>query len=471
MQTCAYTARGVPILRTMRVFRARCAGDEAAQTTSKWGVAALCSSRLARDANCEASSMIPSVAATAEGHSFWRAFALRAQANAAISLLLIVAATLRAFRLGRPEGSLIFDEAYYVQDARVILGLPVMFHHLPGSALSGLDPNSEHPPLAKLIMAAFMWMLGDREIAWRIPSVVLGTLAIWLVYRIALLLEGTRQQALLAAFVVAFDNLFFVHSRIATLDIYVVTFVLLGTWLYLRSWFEVAGLAFGLAVLCKLNGIVGVGAIALYELGFALRQKRRIGRAVLGPLITTAGFCALAAVIGLAALDAYWTEFASPFDHFKHIVVYAKNLTRLGPPQGAESTPLQWWLNAEPIAYLQVMTTTDGVSKREILFSGAMTTYVIFAAPFALTRAAHLGWRESRLGAFAACSFIANYVPFFIAWFVSSRISYIYYMVPSIPAIALAIALVAESLPRSMRWCFVGAVLFSFWFTFPFRVW
>jgi|SRR6185312_17026617 len=104
--------------------------------------------------------------------------ALRARVDPVLALLLAVGLWARAFRLSKPGGALIFDEAYYVQDARVILGQVVTLDHLPAHTMSGLDPNSEHPPLAKLIMAAAMHLFPRQDAAWRIPSVILGVLSI-----------------------------------------------------------------------------------------------------------------------------------------------------------------------------------------------------------------------------------------------------------------------------------------------------
>jgi hypothetical protein len=104
-----------------------------------------------------------------------------------------------------------------------------------------------------------------------------------------------------------------------------------------------------------------------------------------------------------------------------------------------------------------------------------MNEYVIFAAPFALIHAAKAAWRgtwsDSRLGTFAVAWFLANYGPFLFAWVIARRVSYIYYMVPSLPAFAVAIAALSGRLPRFLRWSFVGAVLYSFCLSFPFRKW
>jgi len=388
-----------------------------------------------------------------------------------IGLIVGFGALARGYRLADPRGALIFDEAYYVQAARVIAGLAVASDHLPVDARSGLDPNSEHPPLAKLILAGCIRAFRDRELSWRVPSVLLGTLCIWLVYRIALQLGGTRGQALLAAFIVAFENMCVVHSRIATLDIYMVAFVLAGTWLYFASLFEVAGITFAVAGLCKLNGLGGLAALALYEAGRLANAPPETRWKQARPLLLTSGVAAVFFVLALGALDCWVTTYRNPLAHVAHIIDYASHLTHQGQPQAPQSTPLQWWLDGGAFEYLK---TTVGLSNGDVrtlvLFRGALSEHVIFAAPLALLYAAQLAWRgRSRLGTFAVASVLMSYVPFLLSWALTSRVSYIFYMLPSVPAIALAIALLGDAVPRVVRWGFVAAVVYAFYFSYPFH--
>ena len=67
-------------------------------------------------------------------------------------LLTLASLLLRLFWLARPDGALLFDEAYYVNAARVILGIPPGQDKYTDKPF-GLDPNTEHPPLAKLLVA------------------------------------------------------------------------------------------------------------------------------------------------------------------------------------------------------------------------------------------------------------------------------------------------------------------------------
>jgi 4-amino-4-deoxy-L-arabinose transferase-like glycosyltransferase len=100
-----------------------------------------------------------------------------------LALVFITAFLLRAIWLNVPSQGLIFDEAYYVNAARVIIGLEATSHY--ADAAPGFDPNTEHPALGKLILAGSMAVLGDNSVAWRLPSVIFGMLALAAVYLIA----------------------------------------------------------------------------------------------------------------------------------------------------------------------------------------------------------------------------------------------------------------------------------------------
>jgi predicted membrane-bound dolichyl-phosphate-mannose-protein mannosyltransferase len=141
-------------------------------------------------------------------------------------LVLVAAFVARVAWLNLPDGGLIFDEAYYVNAARVLLGWPVAEGaHYAGSP-AGLDPNTEHPPLGKLLIALSMSVFGDTGIGWRIPSIIAGLVAIAAVYRIVRASGETPWLAILVVGILAFDNLTLVHGRIATLDMLVLAPIL-----------------------------------------------------------------------------------------------------------------------------------------------------------------------------------------------------------------------------------------------------
>ncbi len=394
-----------------------------------------------------------------------------------ILLLLLVAAAfyLRALWLDQPQGTLIFDEPYYVNAARVILGLPVASGAPYFGAQPGLDPNTEHPPLAKLLMAASMHFFGDNGWGWRLPSVVFGTLSIPLVYGIARRVGGRKEMALLAAFVYAFDNLVFVHSRIGTLDIFLVAFLLLGLYCYLAGRPILAGLALVAATLCKITGVYGIAIIIAFE-GLRLWRTRaecgRWDRKALRPLLIAIVVYAVSLPALLGLLDSHWSSYKNPVDHIHHILSYGFALVRPGGPQGEESNPWQWLLNEVPITYLRVNVTTNQVARAIVFFRGVMNPYVIAIAPLAVAYAAHSAWKRRDDCSFLVLSlFFVTYGPFWPAAELGHRISYLFYFLPTIPAVAIGAGqlLYAPQLPRAVRWAYIGAVLLGFYGYFPFR--
>jgi predicted membrane-bound dolichyl-phosphate-mannose-protein mannosyltransferase len=395
-------------------------------------------------------------------------------------LLLTVSLFLRILWLDRPAGALIFDEAYYVNASRVLLGIAPDPAHYSDATL-GLDPNTEHPPLAKLLVAGSMAIFGDNAYGWRIPSVLAGMASIILVYAIVRRLHENPYVAVAAAGLLAFDNLVYVHSRIFTLDIFQLAFMLLGVLLYVRGRASLAGAGFGLAALCKIGGVFGLLIAAGYE---ALRlvqgesSWREERRALMRRLSRMLAAFVLVFFVLLGIMDRLWVGYDDPFSHVQKIVTYGALLKREAP-SGIESYPWQWLWNERQIPYLEVdqevMANDEVVEKRPVvLFLGALNPYILGLLPFGLAFAAYAWWTRkpgAHLGALALSWFAVTYAPFYMFSIVQHRISYLFYFLPTLPAVAMAAAyfLSDSGLPTAVRWTAMGAVVVGFYGLFPFK--
>ncbi|MCL4545402.1 MAG: glycosyltransferase family 39 protein [Chloroflexi bacterium] len=394
----------------------------------------------------------------------------------------------RVLWLDQPPGSLIFDEKYYVSAARTILGLPQSSDAPYAHSPVGKDPNAEHPPLAKLIMAFDMRELGDNAWGWRWGSVVAGTLLIPLLYSIGRRVRLGPWAALLAAFLMSFDNLVFVTSRIGILDIFMLLGMLAGIALFLRGHPILSGFAFAFGILCKEFGALGPVIVGVYVLALLGYQRPGWKRAFfqLRDLAVMGGVTIAVLLIGLWQLDLHWGTYKNPIAHLEYIWKYGTGLTNHAGPTGIESWPWEWLINEVQIPYLKVTVTVCSTTLPgnkpcppaeivrqydSILFRGAMNPFLIALLPMSYAYAlARLSSSERRNALLAIVWFAVCYLPFLPATVIDHRISYIYYMLPIIPALSLATAELfsSERMPRSVTAGLVVAILFGFAGYFPF---
>ena len=111
-------------------------------------------------------------------------------------------------------------------------------------------------------MAAAIEIFGDGPFAWRIGSLIFGSIAILGMYVLVRAAGGGRWSAVGASTLMACDNLLLVHGRIGTLDIYAVAMMIWGVAFYLRGRWLVAALALGVA-----DALKEVSPYALLVLG------------------------------------------------------------------------------------------------------------------------------------------------------------------------------------------------------------
>ena len=402
----------------------------------------------------------------------------------ALPLLLIGALALRMIWLELPRGTLIFDEAYYVNAARTLLGWAVAPGAHYAGAPAGLDPNTEHPPLGKMLMALSMAIFGDNGIGWRVPSLIAGMTALGALFLIVRAAGETAWLAVLAVGLLAFDNLTFVHGRIGTLDMMVLAPMLIGAWLALRHRWALAGLAMGVAILVKLTALYGLLALLLM-IGLMLlgewRERGRISPRSLRPAVAVIATFAFVAFAGLWVLDSQVTTFASPIDHFRRMIEYGANLrgpvVASGTCPGADSAPTQWLFNDCQITYARVDVTVRAgeeviSSIPSIDFRGALNPILVAAIPLAILFAGWYAWRaKSILARWSVVWAAANYLPYLALELFTERIMYIYYMLPVVPALAVATAILLRrgGLPRPVTWGFIVVYAVGFVAYFPFR--
>ncbi len=352
---------------------------------------------------------------------------------------------------------LIFDEDYYVNAARVIdriqppKGVPYV------NAPLATDPNSEHPPLAKLIIAAGIELFGDGPVAWRLPSVLLGTVAILGLFFLVRAAGGGPWLGLGAAALMAADNLLLVHSRIATLDIYATAAMIWAAALYLRRRPLVAGLIVGVGACAK---EVAPYVLLVFVVLEVLRWLRR--REGAATAVRRLAWCVVASAASFIALlwalerivppyDPQTGKLVSdlPFGEVWRILTYASHQTSPHGPQGIASYPWDWLLDVKPITYLRIDPAHPTAQLNQIepavhflgMISPPILLLLIPAMLFAaISVPGRLFRPRDEVGLVGLAWFLGTYVPFVLLSLFERRTSYLYYMVIVMPGVYIAVA-------------------------------
>jgi predicted membrane-bound dolichyl-phosphate-mannose-protein mannosyltransferase len=417
----------------------------------------------------------------------------------ALMVILLYSLAVRVFYLGEPCAApcntnsahgLIFDEAYYVDAARVIDGIHPPAGYPYANAPLHKDPNAEHPQLAKLIIAGAIELFGDNPWGWRTGSVIFGLIAIVAMYALVRGARGSPWLAVGACAVMALDNLMLIHSRIGTLDVYYVAMALVAAALYVRGRPLAGGIALGIGGCMKLVALGAIPAFVLLEAFVVLWARGGSPgvwptlRARAIPLAVMIGASLITLVIGVWLMDAlipaydpgtHITYAGNPFAHIGHMLSYAAKLRALPNATGISSSPWQWLLDQKPIDYYRVAINSVAggktVASRTVFEAiGEVNPFIIFLAIPALFAAIAAAWYErDRVAALGAAWCVGTFIPLVIEAEAFDRISYLYYVLLVMPGVYLITARLfsPSRVPRAATLGWAVALIYSFINLYP----
>ena len=420
-------------------------------------------------------------------------------------LVLVSALSLgvRAYRLGDPcespcttaaEHVLMFDESYYVNAAQVIAGIRPQPGEVFGVAYQdappGTDPNAEHPQGGKLLIAAAIELFGDGPFAWRIGSLLFGSLAIIGMYALVRSAGGGPWSAVGAATLMAADNLMIVSGRMAMLDVYALAPMVWAVALYLRGRIIPAAVLLAVADCMKEVSVYALLVLGLLELGRVLLRARDTGlpaewawRPALRRLaIAVLGSVALV-IAGLWVMGLIATPYAAPpfgpppvggrllitggpFDHLSYVIGFASSFTSPGGLAPAASYPWQWLLDLKPIRFSSVYPTPPpgphAIHPASSFLAMVSPPIIALAIPALVVCVVRVLRRRPAadigIPLLAVAWFAGMWVPFELQSALASRITYLYYMVAVLPGIYLAITHLVSLLWRRRHMWLRGVV-------------
>ena len=403
-----------------------------------------------------------------------------------IGHLLLIIFALHLFALSFPSdtsngGGMVFDEKYYV-----VASL---------NLLHGVANNLEHPFFGKVWGALGISVFGDNFFGWRILYAAIGTLAVWMMYELARHFFS-KEKALLAASMLAFENLFFVHTSLLLLEGPPILFALAGFLAYFKKRFYLSAIAFGLCILSKETGLFFVLGLGLYHWWAHSKRLRTPGSPIgLKKVVTFAIILSLVVGIPLWGYDYEYHPYSSttvvviptvtvnpitnqtftttttttsqsgavtnPVQNFEYYYTYQSSLTGCGSINEWNCYPWSWILPIDvgPLGYYvsSVTVSTTGPNGTALLsishpidwqgMGNLIVWYSIWlVVPTVTWKLVKRSAKEA--DALVACIIAATYLPLFYISLVTQRVEYAFYFINTDVGIALGIPLVVAFLAR-----------------------
>lgn len=410
----------------------------------------------------------------------------------------VAALALFSYNLQHPQ-TVNFDEAHYIPAARQILA------HIG-------NVNTEHPPLAKYIIASGVKIFGDNPFGWRIMSVLFGAITIGGVFMLGLWWLESLEAAWWITFVSMANNLIFVQARIAMLDTFMMAFLIWGLAFFVRAWrmsdprvnasgedahrtrqnFYIAFALFGVATGCKWFGLmVWLGCLAIIALikmmqawGFEQRadcaaspanawytptswQHIRTRDLWIGAGVLPFACYALSFLPLLTAHDIHLT--LPRFFRMQYDMWDAQQ--RVVGDHPYISSWMQWVTLKRPIWYAYATDPADPQITRGVLLIG--NPIIMWGGLLALVACA---WRWVRNFSWHAFVVLALYGVMLGSWFVIPRkVTFYYYYYPAGIILSYALAACAfwpvserrEPLMRVVRWFAAAVIVACFIYFLP----
>lgn len=382
--------------------------------------------------------------------------------------ILALAAITRLWNLGNPS-KLVFDETYYVKDAFTLWQAGHELSWATGNEKTfteeGVLASPEfvvHSPLGKWIIGLGMQIFGSANPwGWRIMVALFGIAAVWLIYRVALELFGSKRWALLPAFLLAIDGQAVVVSRTAILDGLVMTTALLGFYLLLKALREEKSTNW----LMAMTLVLGAGAAIKWTsffflivfLAYYVWQTRRYRHLLLTPLaalpyllswtgwFTTQGW-------GYKANDVI----GSFIGYHQQMYHFHSTLQMQHPYQTSAST---WLAMLRPTSFFfensgGAVTAINPIGNPVIWFGGILALGFLFS------------WfvqNRDHISVLVFTGYIAGYLPWLIY---ANRTSFQFYSVTFEPWILLVITLMAYRYKTHRLVVISSTVAFGFFLYF-----
>ncbi len=332
-----------------------------------------------------------------------------------------------------------------------------------------------HPPLAKLIQASSIKIVGDKPLGWRLPSAIFGTGIVALTFIVAYLMFGPA-AAVFSSLIISLENLNLVMSRITMNDVFV-TFFVLGSfglgYLYEKTnkfkYLVLTSIFLGLAASSKWSGFYAIFGVGFYIVFNKLRRKDFDFKLIL--------LIVLPVLIYLLSYGQFWLQGHSvkDFVDLNKQIWWYQNRRDLEHSYG--TTPLYcvpkgldgpkklcpWILDARGVyfSYEQYGQKAGFIYAlgNPLIFWGG-----ILAVSYVIGKYLEQRRKEYFL-------ILVGYFIFWLPWIFSPRILFLHHYLPSLPFLSISLGYVLSRIYKTrfklLVWVFILAFAVAFFYLYP----
>jgi dolichyl-phosphate-mannose-protein mannosyltransferase len=274
----------------------------------------------------------------------------------------------------------------------------------------------------------------DNAFGWRFFSIVFGTLGIIIFYFICRSLKLSRKTTLIATFLFATEDMTFLHSGLALLDVYMVTFLLAAVLMYLNGSYLLSAVFVALSAEGKLVGVLILFAIFVHWVIYR-RDKWEL---FAGMLILSA----LSFVFFNELFDFLLKgSFENPVTRIRDMLTGTSANMFTEPKLSISSRPWTWiypqWVqlyynspNVPFIVYSYDPQYISFISSTIQIFIVPVVGYLIFKMV-----------KKSQAAGLLVLWFLFTYVVWIPLDIITNRVTFVFYFLATTPAICIGVAM------------------------------
>jgi len=396
-----------------------------------------------------------------------------------------------------------FDELYHGRTA---------YEHL-----HNLSPyENSHPPLGKLFIMIGIWIFGMVPFGWRVVGALFGIGMLPVLYAFGKRIFKNSNYALVCTTLFAFDFMHFTQTRIATIDVYSVFFILL-MYYYMYQYITMnfftdglkrtlkplalSGLFFGIGSACKWTSIYAGAGLAILFFGSLIAryfdflhvkaegtaaEKAKVKDFWRLALKTLLWCCLFFIVIPFTIYFASYTPYyiyasgqsasygfkdmTSTFWNYQTFMYnYHSNLNATHPYQ---SSWYSWPFTIKPMWYYynSYISGTGEVSTLSASGNPAVWWVSTIGAAVLLALRVTKKIKPDRALQIFFVGVLANYLP----WVLVKRCTFIYHFFATVPFILMATVYLLQKMEQKygrdaafVKWVWVGFALLFFILLYP----